>query len=116
MLKQPQPYRRDRAEATLLTTGHWAAHADGEGPEVLQQTKMEAAQQSRWSEDACSGVGLGALMPKSVQAQKAGLGRLPSEDGWLMLEKGWDLVGDMQRGLYCLQRAPPRLLWLQNAL
>lgn len=25
-----------------------------------------------------------------------------------MLEKGWDLVGDMQRGLYCLQRALPR--------
>lgn len=72
----------------------------------MQRTKMEAAQQSRWSEDACSGVGR-ALMPKSVQARKAGLGRLPSGDGWLMLEKGWDLVGDMQRGLYCLQRILP---------
>lgn len=72
----------------------------------MQRTKMEAAQQSRWSEDTCSGVGR-ALMPKSVQARKAGLGRLPSGDGWLMLEKGWDLVGDMQRGLYCLQRILP---------
>ena len=79
----------------------------GKDPEV-QRTKMEAAQQAGWSVDARSGVGGGrALMPKSVQARKAGLGRLLSGNGWLMLEKGWDLVRDMQSRLYCLQRILP---------
>lgn len=107
VLKRPQPYRRGQGRSHVSDHGTRLLMPMGKDPEV-QQTKMEAARQSGWSEDACSGAGGGrALMPKSVQAQKAGLGRLLSGDGWLMLEKGWDLVRDVQSRLYGLQRILP---------